>query len=269
MMHLIKNALEKEKRIKIIKKSKKLNTNNLIHQLNNPPKKRQNKKFNQKPVDIFINRMYNISEDKEREIFDQCKRKRKEVNIMKKFYGSLSARLEEGKNYNQDNLIHEGDDITMYYWSDQKCYYIVKVNNQKDILVKQYSVVADQEKARGMGHQDWLYFKTEAEANKYMNKHLSKEYIEKYGLRNENVKDPEPQNWVFRNNQWKSKTGYTLEKIENICSKNHWSLQVYLDCYFTPTEQKKLAEGKEVYKYKKLDGKISFGVRDYYYDWSF
>ena len=34
-------------------------------------------------------------------------------------------------------------------------------------------------------------------------------------------------------------------------------------------EQKMFDEGKDIIRYKDLNGKISFGVRDYYYDWEF
>ncbi len=178
-----------------------------------------------------------------------------------KLYGSVDARFEEGRNYNQDGLIHEGDDITMYYWSDQHCYYVTKVENQQSIFVKKYEVVANREKADGMGHQEWLYFKTRKEANKYLNKYFPNTY-------DENPVENAEQNWVLRNNSWKRKITWTLQSLKEMCDKEYYDLEKYLNARFTPKEVAKLREGKEIYKYQKLDGKISFGVRNYYYDWT-
>ena len=85
---------------------------------------------------------------------------------MSKWYGNVVNRLEEGRLLEPT----EGMDITMYYWSDRTCYYITKVDNPKRIHVKQYEVCADHDKAGGMGHQDWLYFKTRAEMEDYLKK---------------------------------------------------------------------------------------------------
>jgi len=38
---------------------------------------------------------------------------------------------------------------------------------------------------------------------------------------------------------------------------------------FTDKENQQLAEGKEVAKYNKLSGNVSFGIREHYYDWEF
>lgn len=180
-----------------------------------------------------------------------------------KLEGNLLNRLTEGKNYNNDDLIHEGDDITMSFYSDRECYYVTKVDNQKSIWIKPYQVVADHEKEGGCGHQNWLYFKTRKEANQYLNKIFKNKEMD------ENPKEYEAVNWVFRNNSWKRKIEWTLKSIIKMCEENYWDLEKYLNTKFTSKEIEKLREGKEVYKYLKLDGKISFGVRSYYYDWSF
>lgn len=122
---------------------------------------------------------------------------------MAKWYGSLDNRLEEGNNYNTDKMIHEGDDITMYYWSDRTCYFVTKVINQKKIFVKKYEVVADREKEGGMGHENWKYFKSCKECNQYLREH---------GL--EAVEDPienREEEWVFRYGHWYEAIHYTLD----------------------------------------------------------
>ena len=143
-----------------------------------------------------------------------------------KLYGSLDNRLSEGKNYTGREL-KVGDDITMYYWSDRTCYYITKVVNQKHIFVQSYKVVADRDKEGGMGHQNWVYFKTEKECN---------EYLKKYGLgHDDEIFESPDQEWVFRYRNWW------------VVSRN--------------------AQGEP--RYHKIDRGLSFGVRDYYYDWEF
>ena len=108
-----------------------------------------------------------------------------------KIYGSVSNRFEEGRNFT-GREIRPGDDITMYLWSDRHCYWVVDVISQKEIKVKKYYVCADHSKPCGMGHQEWLYFKTQNEENEYLNScHLMYEGKEmKYET---NFEEPEPE----------------------------------------------------------------------------
>ena len=147
----------------------------------------------------------------------------------KKWYGSVCNRIGEGRQYEE---IKEGTDITMYYWSDRTCYFVTRVVDAKHIFVKQYEVVGDRSKPGGMGHQDWLYFKTRKEANQYLNENVDKKFLEKYGgYPVENVRENPEEEWVFRYGKW-------MEKIGDK-------------------------------QYRKLNGQVSFGIRDYHYDWEF
>lgn len=148
-----------------------------------------------------------------------------------KLYGSLTNRVEEGKNYTHRD-IKVGDDITMYYWSDRTCYYITRVVDQKHIFVRKYRIIADKEKEGGIGHQNWLYFKTEKECN---------EYLKKFGDGyNGEVYESDEEEWVLRYGKW-----------NRVYRKNGWT-----------------GEPLEKPKYEHLQP-ISFGVKDYYYDWEF
>ena len=173
-----------------------------------------------------------------------------------KWYGNVTNRIEEGHNYNEDKLIHVGDDITMYWYSDRTCYYVVEVIDQRHIIVAPYEVCADHSKELGMGHQEWLYFKTRKEKNDYL-----KQFFPDHDYRDDELRT---EHWVFRNNKWKKAYKYTAEDLE---TENMFG-QKLRDVYFTPSDIKKLEAGKDVYKYSKLPGNISFGIRDYYYDWS-
>ena len=192
-----------------------------------------------------------------------------------KWYGNLNNRVEEGKNYIDDKEIKVGTDITMYYWSDRTCYYVTDVIDQKHIKVREYEVCADHDKPGGMGHQDWMYFKTKREYNDYISKYFPDRY-------DPNIKEDEPEDWVFRYGHWRKAYNYDKkfleEKYEDMkeFAKTEGELDTlderfknWVDVIFTEKEQKKLNEGKTVTHYYPLSGEISFGVRRYYYDWSF
>lgn len=191
-----------------------------------------------------------------------------------KYYGNLTNRFEEGKNYSKDNLIHVGDDITMYYWSDRTCYYVTDVISQKEIKVKRYHVCADHSKAGGQGHQNWLYFKTVKERNKYLNS-----VIEGGGF-DENPLEDEEETWVYRYNKWMIKYNWNNEILKEAVERCKSDLnpntppktvREYVK-YRTELNDKELdniENNKVVYKYRDLSGKVSFGIKDYYYDWEF
>lgn len=155
-------------------------------------------------------------------------------------YGNVINRLLEGKKYED---IKEGTDITMYLWSDRDCYYVTDVIDDKHIKVRQYIVVADHDEACGMGHQNWLYFKTGEDVNDYLGKIYDSRRI--YGT-------PQEEAWAFRYGNWYRDVEYT-EEYE----------------WMTDKQKEKIRKGKSVHEYYPLSGKVSFGVRDYYYDWEF
>lgn len=161
---------------------------------------------------------------------------------MAKIYGNLTNRFEEGKNYT-GREINVGDDITMYYWSDRTCYYVTDVINQKRIKVKPYHVCADKEKATGMGHQEWKYFKTMREKCEYLG--IIQDNIEYDSFEREET-------WVFRYGKWMRECTFTEDY-----------------CFCSERELKSLQKKGYYNRYFDLSGKVSFGVRDYYYDWEF
>ena len=147
-----------------------------------------------------------------------------------KLYGNLVNRLEEGQTVPE---IKPGTDITMYYYSDRTCYFVTRVIDQKHIFVKRYEVVADRDKEGGIGHQNWLYFKSVKDCNKY---------LQKYGLgTDKEVFENSEQEWVFRYNHW---------------------YEVYRKDVFN---RKPLPKPL----YHRISEGLSFGKRDYYYDWEF
>lgn len=179
---------------------------------------------------------------------------------MAKAYGNLINRIEEGR---QLTPLSVGTDITMYHWSDRTCYFISEVIDDKHIKVLPYHVCADHSKNIGQGHQDWLYFKTAKEERQYL------ETV--FPDRNFNsalCKEATPIEWAFFRGEWRRAFRYTKDSILKHCEETSNSYERFCSM-FTETQRKKLAAGKEIILYDKLSGKISFGVRDYYYDWEF
>lgn len=183
--------------------------------------------------------------------------------------GSLINRLSENKNYTNREL-KKGDDITLYYYSDRACYYIDEVISDKMLKVRKYYVCADKTKEGGEGHQDWVYFKSKKDYMEYLNIDDDREFSE----------EDDYEVWVYRYNKWQAKLEYkdfntVLQKIEkDLKIKKDLTKDELLGlviCYtrLPLKDVLKLYEGKTVYRYADLGGPISFGVRDYYFDWEF
>lgn len=160
--------------------------------------------------------------------------------MSKIWYGNLMNRLEEGRTVPE---IKEGMDITMYLWSDRECYFVTEVIDQKHIKVRKYTVIADQDKEGGMGHQNWLYFKSVRDASDYLKAHGFEGYSEDFKDRDEE--------WELRYNKWRRSFTYTE------------------DYYCTERELKSLNKNGYYKRYFDLSGEVSFGIRNYYYDWEF
>lgn len=163
----------------------------------------------------------------------------------KEWYGSVTNRIEEGKNYT-GREIKSGDDLTMYHWSDRTCYYVTAVENQKRIKVKRYYVCADKSKPGGIWHQDWMYFKTMQEMDAYLG----------YDPRTEQeyAQFDREETWVFRYNKWMSEHILTEMRHPDAYNKR---------------ERDAFAKNGFFKVYSDLSGSVSFGVRNYYYDWEF
>ena len=165
--------------------------------------------------------------------------------MSKTWYGSLHNRIEEGRNYT-GREIREGDDITMYLWSDRHCYWVTEVIDQKHIKVKRYYTCADKEKAHGMGHQEWKYFKDPQKYGEYLGHEQKNIDILKSTNREET--------WVFRYNKWMRES--VLNRLQNPEA-------------YSKRDRDYFAKHGYLKVYSDLTGKVSFGVREYYYDWEF
>lgn len=200
--------------------------------------------------------------------------------MARKWYGSIDNRLDENKNFTKREL-REGDDITMYYWSDRKCYFITKVVNQKNIFVHKYSVCADHHKAGGMGHQDWLYFKTIRDMQEYLNKCIDEGLIPCKKENLDEIIEDKDSEWAFRYNHWYEVVRTTPERWAQVkemvrtkdlkpgASEEAVKSMANFYCRLSEEEINKVEAGETVVKYYKIEQGISFGIKDYYYDWEF
>ncbi len=168
---------------------------------------------------------------------------------MSKWYGNLTNRLEEGQNFT-GREIRVDDDITMYLWSDRRCYYVTEVINQKRIKVRPYFVCADKSKPGGMGHQDWLYFKSMKEYYQYIGNDVFGYSDEEYKRREENSEEM----WVFRYGKWMEECYHDFMNHPDAYNKR---------------EREHFQKHGWFNTYHDLSGKVSFGIRDYHYDWEF
>lgn len=121
------------------------------------------------------------------------------------------------------------------------------VIDQKHIKVKPYYVCADHDKPGGMGHQDWMYFKTLKERDEYCNLLPLRTDAEYAKLDREET-------WAFRYGKW--------------MREYHLTEMLHPDAY-SKREQEHFQKHGWVNTYYDLSGRVSFGVLDYYYDWEF
>lgn len=166
--------------------------------------------------------------------------------MSKVWYGSLQNRLEEGHNFT-GREIRPGDDGTLYMWSDRHPFWVTSVEDQKRIHIREYYHCADHSKEGGMGHQNWLLFKTWDEWNDYLAK-----YFPEHHKAGEHREEPPERTLVFRYNKWMYESKVTDPLF---CSNKREEAQMAKNGYFKA--------------YRDLGGEVSFGVAEYYYDWEF
>lgn len=193
----------------------------------------------------------------------------------RKWYGSINNRIEEGRNYEPDEKIKVGTGITVYCWSDRQCKYVTKVIDQKHIFVKDYYVIAD--RAFGSYSDRWKYFKSLRDREAYLNDWYrshpegAAEYERIMGRPYEyadldEIEEPShEEEWAFRYGHWNRVTRFDKALAEKIEEGSGWR-------GFRPKTKKEkeaFEAGKEVVRYDRIQEGISFGVRDYRYDWEF
>jgi len=148
-----------------------------------------------------------------------------------KWYGNLTNRLEEGKQFCEE--IKVGTGMTEYSWSDREAYEVIEVRDQKHVTVRRLD-----HKHIGDGQMDnrWELVSNEDNPTRTMEK---------------------------RGNVWYYTTTLTAEDIKNIDNDMQFKLRVVLAGYDI---DKIRAKGKQTKRWK---ANVSFGIADYYFDYEF
>ena len=150
----------------------------------------------------------------------------------RKWYGSLSNRLEEDRMYCDE--IQIGTGVTEYSWSDRHAYEVIDVKDQKHVTVREYDHVHE-----GDGCMDnrWRLVSNPDNATRDLEK---------------------------RGQYWYWTTTITAEDLEKLLADDDCAL---LRLAVGGWDADKIRSiGKQT---KRWRAKVSFGVADYYYDYSF
>lgn len=147
-----------------------------------------------------------------------------------KWYGSIDNRLEENRMFTDE--IKVGTGVTEYFYSDRHAYEVIAVKDQKHVTIREYS-----HKMKGQdsfGSNNW-----------------------------ELISNPEnpTMDLVKRGKYWYSTRTVTREEYE--AADQFGKLSIVVGGY---DPEQILAKGRQT-KYFRLN--VSFGVADYYYDYSF
>ena len=149
---------------------------------------------------------------------------------MGKWYGSLDNRLGENNMY--VSVLKVGTLATVYYYSDRDVYEIIEVKNQKNVKIRKMDAIrTDNNGASDM--QSYTYKSNE-------NNEILELRRTKYG--------------------WYRIHRYTLDLYNKV--KDRMGFVLWDDEILD-----KVMQGREVTRKYKIN--ISFGLADYYYDYSF
>ena len=145
-----------------------------------------------------------------------------------KMYGNVINRLQE--NQNEIPKIEVGMGATEYLYSDRNAYEVVKVINQKDVIIRKYD---HKNIGAGYGDNTWEL------------------------ISNPNNQEIEV---VYRYGSW---------NIKNVITKENYEKKLAEDGYVLVSnkEYNDIMEKGKAIRYTKI--KLVFGYADYYYDFEF
>lgn len=149
---------------------------------------------------------------------------------MKKYYGSLTNRLEENQNLVKELKV--GTLATEYLYSDRHAYEVTKVVSQENVFIRQL----DTNRIDNNGMSDSQIYEFKSNPNN-VEKELK---LTKYG--------------------WKEVIHYNLERYKKVLAACGY-------CLWDNAIVEKVKNGKEVKRYRKIN--ITFGIADEHYDYSF
>ena len=151
--------------------------------------------------------------------------------MAKRWYGNLTNRLEEGKQF--CGTIEVGTGMTEYSWSDRHAYEVVGVKDQKHVTVRQLD-------------------------HKHVGECSMDNSWELVSNENNPIREMEK-----RGDVWYWTTTLKAEDIEGIDDDMQWKVRVVIAGFDIDKIREK---GKQTKRWK---ANVSFGVADYYYDYEF
>lgn len=151
-----------------------------------------------------------------------------------KWYGSVNNRIEENKMFTDE--IKVGTGMTEYLWSDRHAYEVIEVKDQKHVTVRKLDA-----------------------------KHIGEAFENEWELiSNENNPEIEMEK---RGNYWYRVSTFTADMLDKFEEGTEGYLRVMLCLAHNGVDRDKLREKGKVTRRTRMN--VSFGVADYYYDYSF
>lgn len=158
--------------------------------------------------------------------------------MAQKWYGSISNRIEENRQFCPE--IEVGTGMTEYFYSDRHAYEVVAVKDQKHVTVREY----DHEKGPGAPgfSNDWILISNPGNPEREMTK---------------------------RGKYWYWTTTIPADLVRDIDEDNPTDNDIYvlLMLAHNGTTRDEVMEKGKVTRYHRAN--VSFGVAEYYYDYSF
>lgn len=150
-----------------------------------------------------------------------------------KWYGSINNRLEENRQFCKEIAVGTG--CTEYLWSDREAYEVIAVRDQKHVTIRRYD-----------------------------HKHIGEAGFDNNWELISNENNP-TYDLVKRGKYWYSEIVATADMLD--CKDDEEKLRVGLFLAYNNIDAEELKQRGKVKRYNKMN--ISFGVADYYYDYSF
>lgn len=148
---------------------------------------------------------------------------------------------------NNSTLPEVGKGATQLHYTDRTCYEVIEVSEDKTwAKLQRLEAKADPSKNNEMGHQNWVFEPTN-------------NFVEVVWRRN---------SWQFRTKVIKLETHLLDAYVASSYSSEFFNKNLKPLCNESGRYDKVVAgKTKEVYQYEKVS--LLFGVKNYYYDWSF
>lgn len=150
--------------------------------------------------------------------------------MSRKWYGSIDNRINEGRMFCEEITVGTG--MTEYSWSDSDAYEVIEVTDQKHIKVREYD-----------------------------HKHIGEPMTNSWELIS-NPANPERE-MVKRGDVWYWSTTITAEDIADIDNDIDYKIRLVINGF----DIDKIRQRGKQTKLNKAN--VSFGVAEYYYDYSF